>query len=280
MENALFLGTFDGVHKGHISVLSVSGEYRKIALVFKESPKSVMSGKKEALTSFEDKCSILKEAGMDEAHSLEFEKVRNIEAEDFLNMLYKKYKPALISCGFNYNFGKNGIGNKTLLNEFCKEKGIILRCVDPVTVDGKVVSSTLIRNYLKNGEIKKANALLFKPFSFTAKVRKGEQRGRTIGFPTINQEYPKELVKLKFGVYTVSVSVDGKEYLGIADIGIRPTYPLDEVISETFIKDFSGDLYNKNVKITPLEFLREEMKFDSLNDLKNQINADINSLLK
>ena len=117
----------------------------------------------------------------------------------------------------------------------------------------------------------KANELLFEPFGFEAEVRKGDQRGRTIGFPTINQKYPDELVKLKFGVYKVKVIVQNQEYIGMCDIGNRPTYPTNEVIVETFIKDFSGDLYFKNVKIVPIEFLREEKKFESLEDLKNQI---------
>ncbi len=275
MKNALMLGTFDGVHKGHLKVLSPEGDYKRIAVTFSKSPKSVISGKSEAIMTFEDRCNILKKAGIDEVHPLDFASVRDIEAEDFLSGLYKEYNPALISCGFNYRFGKNGKGDHRLLEDFCNEKGITLRCVEPVVTDGQAVSSTLIRNYLKNGEIEKANELLFEPFSFKATVRHGAQRGRTIGFPTVNQEYPKELVKLKFGVYKVKISVDLKEYTGIADIGVRPTYPSDEVISETFIKDFSGDLYGKNVKITPLEFLRGEFKFDSLESLKKQIEDDI-----
>jgi len=275
MKNALMLGTFDGVHKGHLKVLSPEGDYRKIAVTFSKSPKSVMSGKNEAIMTFEDRCDILKKVGVDEVHPLDFITVKDIEAEDFLNGLYEEYKPALISCGFNYKFGKNGKGDHRLLQDFCKKKGITLRCVDPVVIGGQTVSSTLIRNFLKNGEIEKANELLSEPFGFKATVRHGAQRGRTIGFPTINQEYPKELVKLKFGVYKVKISLDLKEYMGIADIGLRPTYPSDVVISETFIKDFDGDLYEKNVKITPLEFLRGEMKFDSLEALKKQIEDDI-----
>jgi riboflavin kinase/FMN adenylyltransferase len=275
MKTALMLGTFDGVHIGHREVLSLPHDFKKIAVTFKKSPKSVITGKDEALVTFEDKCRILKEIGIDEIAPLEFDEVRHIKALDFLNMLYKKYNPSVICCGFNYNFGENGEGNTELLSEFCKTHGIELRCVSPVECDGVTVSSTVIRNFLKNGEIDKANNWLFEPFSFTAPVRHGDMRGRTIGFPTINQEYPKELVKLKFGVYKVLVIADGKEYIGIANIGTRPTYPIDEVISETFIKDFSGDLYEKNVKIVPLEFIREERKFNSLEELKKQIADDI-----
>ena len=278
MKNALCLGTFDGVHIGHRQVLSLPDDCRKVAVTFVKSPKSVISGVSEAILTFEDKCRLLKKAGIDEIYPLEFQKVRDIPADEFLNLLYKKYNPAVVSCGFNYSFGKNGEGNTKLLSDFCRDKGIELKCVDPVTVDGETVSSTIIRNYLKNGETERANALLFEPFSFTAPVKKGDQRGRTIGFPTINQQYPKELVKIKFGVYKASVIADGKEYLGIANIGVRPTYPSDYVISETFIKNFSGDLYGKNVKIIPLKFLRDEKKFSSLDALKKQIAQDLKNI--
>ena len=275
MKNALMLGTFDGVHIGHLKVLSPKGNFKRIAVTFAKSPKAVMSGTNESLTTFENKCRILKEVGVDEVHPLDFSLVKNIEAEDFLEYLHNEYNPALISCGFNFRFGKGGKGNYNILLEFCQKNGIELVCASPVEFDGVVVSSTLIRNYLKNGEVGKANELLFEPFGFEAEVRKGDQRGRTIGFPTINQKYPDELVKIKFGVYKVKVIIEKEEFSGICDIGTRPTYPTNEVIAETFIKDFSGDLYNKNVKIVPLEFLREEKKFESLKALKNQIAEDL-----
>ena len=148
-------------------------------------------------------------------------------------------------------------------------------CAEPVTYKGEIVSSTRIREMLRNGEVKAANEILYEPFSFTAKVMQGDKRGRTIGFPTVNQRYPENLVKLKFGVYKTKINIDGKEYCGITDIGTRPTFKTDYVISETFIKDFSGDLYGKELKITPLEFLRDEKKFNSLEELKKQIAEDL-----
>lgn len=278
MKIALALGTFDGVHKGHLEVLRIPDGYKKIAVTFTKSPKAVMLGKEEAITSFDDKCRILKSIGVDEVYPLEFRDVHEISAEDFLQMLLKKFKPALISCGFNYHFGKNGAGDNSVLYRFCKEHGIRQRVVPAVVLDGETVSSTLIRDYLRAGKPEKANRLLYKPFGFCAVVEKGEQRGRTMGFPTINQIYPPELVELKHGVYKVKVIAEGKEYTGISDIGVRPTYPTDRVISETYIKNFSGDLYGKEVRIIPLEFLREERKFDSLEALKKQIAEDLDKI--
>jgi riboflavin kinase/FMN adenylyltransferase len=107
-----------------------------------------------------------------------------------------------------------------------------------------------------------------------SEVIQGDKRGRTIGFPTVNQKYPEELVRLRFGVYKTKIEYNGKEYFGITDIGIRPTYKLDFIISETYIKDFSGNLYGEELRITPLEFLRDEVKFTSLEELKKQIAID------
>ena len=275
MKTAIAFGTFDGVHIAHRKVLDLPDTRKKIAVTFPQPPKMYMMSSRELLMTFEQRCETLKELGFDEIYALDFEKVKNTEPQDFLQGIFEKYNPSIISCGFDYRFGKEAKGDVSLLSEFCQKNGITLKICDAVEYDGDKVSSTMIRNLLKQGEIEKANALLCSPFSFSATVLKGDKRGRTIGFPTINQKYPQELVKIKFGVYKTKVLVDGKEYDGVTDIGLRPTYETDYVISETFIKDFSGDLYGKEVKIIPLKFIREEMKFSSLEELKKQIQKDI-----
>lgn len=274
-KTAVALGTFDGVHLGHRVVLDLPNNYKRVAVTFTAPPKTELSGKKELITTTEDKCERLKKIGIDEICLLEFSKVKDMSAEDFLNFLNRKYAPSIISCGYNYRFGKNGEGNIDYLSRFCKENEIELRCRDCVCAGKTPVSSTVIREMLSRGEIEEANELLCEPFSFTAEIISGDRRGRTMGFPTINQKYPEELVEIKFGVYKTLVQFDDKEFIGITNIGIRPTYELDYVISETHILDFSGDIYGKKVKIIPLKFLRAEKKFSSLNELKNQIDADL-----
>ena len=123
MKNALCLGTFDGVHIGHRSVFALAESMNIIAVTFKKPPKAVLSGKEELIYSFPDKCRILKEIGANEIEALNFDSVRDISPDSFLESLYKKYNPSVIACGFNYRFGKNGAGNTELLLEFCKEKG-------------------------------------------------------------------------------------------------------------------------------------------------------------
>ena len=275
MKNALSLGTFDGVHMGHMAVLTVPLEYRRVAVTFEIPPKAVFSGKCELIMTVEDKCAALKKIGIDEILMLDFGIVKDMKPQEFLDFLWERFRPSLISCGFNYRFGKNGEGDTALLKEFCQDKGIELICQEPVKIGQTTISSSYIRQLLKNGEFEKANELLNTPFSFETEVINGDKRGRTIGFPTVNQKYPEELVKLKFGVYKTKVSFDGGEYTAITNIGIRPTFESNYVISETYIKAFSGDLYGKKLRITPVEFLREERKFSSLEELKNQLQDDL-----
>ncbi len=276
MKTAIALGTFDGVHIAHRVVLSVPSGYKKVAVTFAAPPKMEFEKNLELLMPFSKKQDILKDLGFEKIEILDFFEVKDKEPLQFLEFLFEKFKPSVISCGFNYRFGKNGKGDTELLKSFCEQKGIECRICQAVKKDGKIVSSTAIRTLLKNGEIQKANELLGSEFSFTAKVQRGDSRGRTIGFPTINQHYPEDLVKIKFGVYKTKVLFDDKAYDGITNIGIRPTFESEYIISETYIKDFSGDLYEKEVEIIPVEFLREEIKFASLEELKKQIEKDIN----
>ena len=276
IKTAVALGTFDGIHTAHRMVLNLPNGYKKVAVTFNIPPKMMFLGQTELLLSQSDKVNYLKEYGIDEVVSLDFNSVRDNSPESFLNYLKNEIGANYISCGFNYRFGKNGAGNTELLKQFCLENGIELNVANSYLLeDGQVLSSSLIRSLLKEGECDKANCLLFKPFSFTATVEKGDQRGRTIGFPTINQKYPTDLVKLRFGVYKTKVLFDGQEYEGITNIGNRPTFETDFVISETFIKNFSGNLYGREVTIVPLKFLRDEKKFSSVTDLKEQINKDL-----
>lgn len=276
MKTAIALGTFDGIHIAHRVVLDLPEAYEKTAVTFVKPPKMFFEEKNELLMTFEDKVKFLKELGFSNIVALDFETVKNTEAREFLDFLYKTYNPRVISCGFNYRFGKGGKGDTEILRQFCDEKGIELKLCEPVKIGDETVSSTLIRSLLKKGEIEKANKLMGRPFSFSAQVIKGDKRGRTIGFPTLNQKYPEDLVKIRFGVYITKVLLDGKEYDGITNVGIRPTFQSDYVISETFVKDFSGNVYGQTARIMPVKFLRDEIKFTSLEELKSQIEKDLN----
>lgn len=275
MKRAIALGTFDGVHKGHRAVLTLPEDMKKTAVVFALPPKAVLSGEPCSIMTPRDKCAALKKIGIDEIFTLDFDRVKDMPPEDFLGFLKEKFSPDLVSCGFNYHFGKNAAGNTATLGDFCKRNGIEFNCHGAVSEKGEPVSSTRIRGYLKKGEIENANKLLTFPFSFTAEVISGDRRGRTIGFPTVNQRYPRELIPLKFGVYKSKITVGEAEYDGITNIGIRPTFKTDYIISETYIIGFSGDLYGKEITTVPTRFVRGEVKFSSVEELKNQIERDI-----
>ncbi len=274
MRNAVALGTFDGLHKGHLAVLSVPDCYNKNALIFNIPPKCIKKGSIELLLPPEDKINRLEKMGF-KVKGLDFSDVEHLSPTEFLEYIKKEFDPALISCGFNYRFGFEGKGDTEDLAEFCGENGIILKIANAVNDNGETISSSVIRKALREGDVAKANRLLGYDFSFSAPVIKGDGRGKTLGFPTINQVYPEMLCKPKFGVYKTEVLIDNKVYKGVTDIGNRPTYPLDYVISETFIKDFGGDLYGKKLKVTLKEFIRSEKKFSSKEELIIQIKKDI-----
>lgn len=274
MQNAVALGTFDGLHKGHLSVLKIPDNYDKTALIFRIPPKCVKSGVTELLLTPEEKIRKLENMGF-RVEALDFGEVERLSAAEFLEFVKYKFSPALISCGFNYRFGYGGKGDTLLLAEFCLKNKIELRLSSPVKDGEEIISSSRIRKLIKEGNITDANRLLGEDFSFTSPVIHGDGRGKTLGFPTVNQLYPENLVPPKFGVYKTEAIINGKAYSSITDIGIRPTFPVDYIISETFIKNFEGDLYSKSLKITFKEFLRSEKKFSSVDELKIQIQKDI-----
>lgn len=275
MKNAVILGTFDGLHIGHRAVIKGAAGYNIIAVTFVAPPKMSADKSIGVLMQNEDRFKYLKELGVSEICALQFDEVKSMEPYNFLNMIKEKYSPALFVCGFNYRFGNKAKGNTETLKAYCEENGIALKVTESVNIDGKTVSSTLIRDMISKGEIERANNLLYKPFGFIGEVVSGAQRGRTLGFPTANQLYPEEMQNLKFGVYRSRVFIDEIEYKGISNIGIRPTYQTKIPVSETYIYDFSGDIYGKNIRIEPIKFLRCEQKFGSAEELKAAVLKDI-----
>ena len=146
-----------------------------------------------------------------------------------------------------------------------------LSVTPPVSVAGETVSSTRIRACLEQGDVQQAGQLLGRPFGYDFEVTHGRQLGRTWGTPTINQPFPAGYVLPRFGVYASLVEVEGQKYYGVTNIGVKPTVGSDCALSETWIPEFSGDLYGKKVPVELLDFIRPERKFDSLDQLKNEI---------
>lgn len=266
---ALALGMFDGVHMGHKAVLAgaVSSRMKSVAVTFSSIP--FKSG--GSIMTVSDKEKKLREAGIDEVLFLDFFEIKDLSPEEFLQMLSEKYAVGKICCGFNYRFGKKAAGDTNFLFDWCKTHNVEFFECPEVLFDGKTISSSYIKSLIASGEIEKANLLLGREFSFTAEVRHGDRRGRTMGFPTINQLYPENLTAPKCGVYQTVVTIQGKEYDGVTNLGFRPTYITDYISAETYILDYSGECYGEQVETRLVRFIRDEQKFKSLAALKNAI---------
>lgn len=274
-DTALVLGTFDGLHTAHKKVLSAAnGAKKRVAVIFSLPPSMVISGRTELLQTVEEKIEMFKSFGFT-VETLDFNKVRSLTAEEFLQSLLEKYNPKTICCGYNYHFGFGGKGNTELLSGFCKENGITLSVTPAVEMLGDRVSSSRIRALIRNGDVETANKLLSRPFAIKGTVTHGDSRGRTLGYPTVNFPYPADICELKHGVYATRVNINGAEYSAVTYVGKRPTYKLENTILETNIIGFEGDLYEKELTVHFLQYIRGEKTFSSTEELKNQINADI-----
>ena len=191
-----------------------------------------------------------------------------------------KLNAKAVSCGFDYHYGKGGKGNSDTMRADLKKRNIDFFSADPVVLGSDIVSSSEIRRLIGEGEIERANAMLGDWFSYDFTVKKGDGRGRTIGFPTINQFFPQDFIVPKFGVYMSVTKIEGKSYLSVTNVGTRPTVSKDSMRSETCILDYSGDLYGKKVQVQLVRYLREEIKFPNVEALTKAIGKDIENARK
>ena len=284
--SAVALGFFDGLHLGHIEVIKRTLLKDGLApVVFTFNDNTLLPKFKEKkghyIIAFEQKAEIFEKIGAEYIYAPDFNDVKDFSARDFVKKILKDLlKAAVVVCGYDFRFGKGGEGNPAVLKELCAEYGITCEVVPAVMVDGETVSSTVIREKIRNGDIETANRYLGYELSYNLPVLKGKQIGRTIGFPTINQQIPDYMVKPKNGVYKSWTIVDGKTYRSITNIGVKPTVDYDgDALMETHIIGFNGDLYGKIVRVALRGFIRDEEKFPDLNVLKERILSDKNSAL-
>ncbi len=271
------LGNFDGVHIGHTELIKKAVLYAKqnkipsSVLTFSENIKSGAT-----ITSTAQKLEIFDNLGVDAVFLAEFSEIKDYSPEAFVNDILKKKCGAVGAfCGYNFHFGKGGLGNAELLKELMQPYDTII--CEPVMSECVPVSSTAIRLLLGSGEVEAAAKLLGRKFYIDAPIYKGKQLGRTIGIPTVNQRFTEGKSVLGGGVYACKVYFDGMEYIGCANVGVRPTDSLDkhEINCETHILGYYGDLYGKNVRVEFYHRIRSEIKFDSLEDLVCQVKKDI-----
>jgi riboflavin kinase/FMN adenylyltransferase len=271
---SLALGAFDGLHRGHMAVIHAAcapgagGQALEPAVfTFCASP----SGNSAVLTG-RDKERLLEDAGISTLYSLDFAQVRDWQAEDFVRrVLFAACNARRLCCGEDFRFGKGARGDVALLRRLCQQAGAELYVAPPVREGEQKVSSTRIRAAVEAGDIPLANRLLGRPFGFSLEVIHGNHIGTGLGTPTINQAIPEGFVLPKFGVYASWCRVGGEYFYGVTNVGVKPTVGSDKVLAETWMPEFSGDLYGKRVRVFLLEFLRPERKFASLEELKAAI---------
>lgn len=279
---SLALGYFDGLHIGHLSLANKVKDFAKkhntasAMMTFSPNPLITLGKIKEEhyLTTFADRADILKEEGIDYLIIVEFTKeVSQLSPEQFYQAFITPLNVKCIVCGFDYHFGAKGQGTGKSLIELAKDTFPVY-IQDEVTLDGKKVSSTRIHQNLINGNIEEVTSLLGRHYAIQGEIIKGRQIGRTIGFPTANIDYKHYAIPKK-GVYGVKIEIDGKEYLGMCNIGYNPTFDsLDHESLEVHIFDFDKDVYGKIAKVYFYFFIRDEVKFASPEHLIHQLNQD------
>lgn len=275
---AVALGTFDGFHSGHKKVIDkvISSGKKPAVLLFNEHPQKVLNKKSPGeLITENKKKELLRNWGV-EPITINFGDIMNLSYKEFFyEILLKKVGATALSCGFNYHFGAKAQGNSEKLQELCDKEGIRLFISNAVEYKDEPVSSTRIRNAIKNGDIESANDMLGREFSYDFLVVHGDARGRTIDSPTINQFFSDDFIVPGYGVYASFSVIDGKKYPSVTNIGVRPTIEgCSKERSETNIVGYNGDLYDKNIDVHLLKKIREEMKFSNLDELRLQIAKD------
>lgn len=274
------IGNFDGLHKGHLKLVKKVCDLKKkhnlsgVMLTFDVNTKNCpnLIFEKNILKKYS------KEVGIDKLVSLSFlEKVKDLTCDEFVRIYLKEELNAkYVVVGDNFFFGKNKAGNVETLKKLGEKYGFETIVVPCLKSGENIVSSTYIRMLISEGKIKKANKLLYKPYSIMGSVQKGFGIGSGIlDIPTANVPLKKNMVKAKNGVYKTTVILDNKAYKGITNIGTAPTNPKKKPISETFILDFDGNIYSKKITVILEDFMRPEKKFKDFESLKKRISADI-----
>ncbi|WP_055070958.1 bifunctional riboflavin kinase/FAD synthetase [Clostridium massiliamazoniense] len=279
------LGSFDGLHKGHLTLINKVVELSKkndglsMVYTFKNHPLEIIDESKapKVIMDNDEKLNILEKEGIDISCLVKFDKkFMLIEPEEFIREIIEKFNVKAIVVGFNYKFGFKNKGDVNLLRDLSEKLNFDLYVMSALEDEGVVISSTFIRGLIKDGEINRATELLTRPYSIKGEVIHGKQLGRTIGFPTANLNITANTVLPAMGVYYTNVELDGEIYRGITSVGNNPTVNGKTITVETNILDFSGDIYGKEIRVYFIERMRGNVKFNSLDELKNQLKSDKN----
>lgn len=283
INRAVALGIFDGVHLGHRSVIARAVGMEKQGLLpsvftFKSSTLPAKQGRAvEYIYTDEYRERLLKGLGICDVINADFSQIHTLSGESFVkDILFSQLGTRYVVCGRDFRFGSNASCGADELCRLCGELGINAEIAEDVMNDGENISSRRIRELLKAGNVTKANELLGENYILSAAVTDGNHLGRTINFPTINQPLPEGRLVMRYGVYRTVTHVSGRKYSSVTNVGVKPTVVGERApLAETHLIGFSGDLYGQTAEVEFLSFVRPERRFDSLDALKIQIEADI-----
>ena len=285
-KSIILIGNFDGLHLGHQKLFHLAKRYKKKFslkvgdLTFEPMPKMYFNKniKNFRISNKKQKINLLNEFNVDFVIIKKFDKkFSKIKSIDFIKkILSKKLNAKFIFVSNNFRFGNKREGDVRQLIKYEHQCNYKIIKPKPLSIKKKVVSSTLIRNYLQKGKLNKVNKLLNREWSIEGKVQKGRQLGKKIGFPTANMDI-KDYVLGCPGVYAVKAKMtkSSKYVKGIANLGYRPTFNGKRILLEVHLFNFSGNLYNKYLTVEFLKFIRKEKKFKNIDQLKKQIKADL-----
>ncbi len=263
-RTAVAIGDFDGMHLAHKTVVT-GAEHTVIYCVnnrFSLLQKSIFE-KRYPNAVFAD-----------------FDEIKHLSGEEFIEkIIIGRFGAQTVLCGFNFRFGKNASWSALDMRSYLEKKDIWVRILEAQEFENLPISSTRIRKAVSEGRIRSANEMLGYNYTFENEVVSGDRRGRTIGFPTINQSLPEGLVVPKFGVYESLTTVNAVTYKSFTNIGIRPTWKVEKPLAETHIFDFSGNLYGQVVSVELVDYLRPEKTFRDVNELREQLNYDKSSIV-
>lgn len=278
------LGKFDGLHRGHellmnqLIKLSSQNGYASVVFTFDIPPKARIEDHScKVLTTNEEKQYVFEKKNVDYLIECPFtSEVMCMEPKDFIRWISDKLHMKYVVVGDDFRFGYKRRGDYHTLMEWEQEFGYQTVVVKKVQENGRDISSTYVREEIAKGNVKEANHLLGYEYFVKSHVIHGNRIGRTIGIPTINMEFSNEKLLPPNGVYVTRVAVDDKTYMGVTNVGTKPTVSTDNAIGvETHIIDFSEDIYDQSVAVSFLDYIRSERKFDSIEALKEQMTQDI-----
>ena len=275
------IGAFDGVHLAHQELFRKTRDLNKKfdIVTFDVLPKIYFNDSLKPIVSNKERNEIFQSFSPQNLIHLNFDQFNKISSEDFSKFLDENLGIKKIVIGKDFKFGNNRSGDVNFLIDYFGENNVYL--LDDFLINNEKVSSTKLRYYLSTGEIDKANNLLGRDFSLSGNVIQGKQLGRELGFPTANLLLDEDVFLPTFGVYYGVIEVDTKKFNCIINIGLNPTVDTEDSVKiEAHILDFGDDIYQKDIKLFLKNFIRNEKKFNNIDELKNQIMKDIDSVKK